>query len=186
MIFNLNPVKNLTTLLGPRTVFLYDLFTHKEINICGHIYHLFVKSIKKRNARLILPFPSLVMSLILRARVKTPSGLPIMQRGDPISEQTIIWSKAHIPGPSFGVSQIPRGEEAVEEGNTNEEIDRFTSVLEDTPQPFSQEQARAPQPPWSSTCKGWRVAFDASFTHQLLHESIHIPSRPDYCPLVSN
>ena len=77
MIFNLNPVKNLTTLLGPRTVFLYDLFTHKEINICGHIYHLFVKSIKKRNARLILPFPSLIMSFILRARVKTPSGLPM-------------------------------------------------------------------------------------------------------------
>ena len=80
MIFNLYPVKNLTTLSGPRTVFLYDLFTHKEIDICGHIYHLFVKSIKKSNARLILLFPSPVMSLILRARVKIPSGLPVMQR----------------------------------------------------------------------------------------------------------
>ena len=75
MIFNLYPVKNLMTLLAPRTIFLYDLFTHKEIDICGHIYHLFVKSIKKRSSRLTLPFPSLVMSLILRARVKIPSGL---------------------------------------------------------------------------------------------------------------
>ena len=67
MILNLYPMKNLTTLSTPMTIFLYDLFTHKEIGICDHIYHLFVKSIKKRNARLILPFPSLVMSLILRA-----------------------------------------------------------------------------------------------------------------------
>ena len=63
MIFNLYPMKNLTILSGPGTVFLYDLFTHKEIDICGHIYHLFVKKIKKRNARLILLFPSPVMSL---------------------------------------------------------------------------------------------------------------------------
>ena len=75
MVFNLYPVKNLTTLLGPRTIFLFDLFTHKEIDICGHIYHLFIKSITKRNSRLTLLFPSLVMSLILRARVKIPSGL---------------------------------------------------------------------------------------------------------------
>ena len=37
MIHNLYPVMNLTTLLAPRTIFLYDLFTHKEIDICGHI-----------------------------------------------------------------------------------------------------------------------------------------------------
>ena len=84
IIFNLYLVKNLTTLSAPKTIFLYDLFTHKEIDICGHIYHLFVKSIKKRSSRLTLPFPSLVMSLILRARVKIPSGLQVMQREDPI------------------------------------------------------------------------------------------------------
>ena len=133
MIFNLYSVKNLTTLSGPRTVFLHDLFTHKEINICGHIYHLFVKCIRKRKSRLTLPFLSLVMSLISRARVEIPSGLSIMQREEPISEQTIIRSKDHILEPSTGVSQIPRDEAKKEGGNTNEEIDRFTSIPEDTP-----------------------------------------------------
>ena len=33
MIHNLYPVTNLTTLSAPRTMFLYDLFTHKEIDI---------------------------------------------------------------------------------------------------------------------------------------------------------
>ena len=59
MIFNLYPMKNLTTFPGPRTIFLHDLFTHKEIDICGHIYHLFVKCVQK--------FPSLIMSLISKA-----------------------------------------------------------------------------------------------------------------------
>ena len=90
MIFNLYPVTNLMNLWSPKTVFLYDLFTHKEIDICGHIYHLFIKSIMKRSARLTLPFPSLVMFLISRAKVKIPSGLLVMQKEEPISEQTII------------------------------------------------------------------------------------------------
>ena len=34
MSHNLYPVTNLTTLLAERTKFLYDLFTHQEIDIC--------------------------------------------------------------------------------------------------------------------------------------------------------
>ena len=54
-----------------------------------------------------------------------------------MSEQTIIRSKAHIPGPSTGASQIPRDEAAEEGGNTDDGIERFTSITEDTPQPSS-------------------------------------------------
>jgi len=85
MIFNLYPMRNLTNLSAPRSLVLFDLFTHKEIDICNHIYHPFTKCITKRNSRLTLPFPSLVMSLIIRARVKIPSGLQVLQREDPIS-----------------------------------------------------------------------------------------------------
>ena len=48
MIHNLYPVTNLMTLSSPRTIFMYDLFTHKEIDICGHIFHLLKKSIEKK------------------------------------------------------------------------------------------------------------------------------------------
>ena len=84
------------------------------------------------------------MSLILKARVKIPSGLQVMQREHPINEQIIIRSKAHIPKPSVVVSQIPRDDVIEEGGDTNEEIEHFTSVLKDTTQPSSQAQARAP------------------------------------------
>ena len=121
MIFNLYSVKNLTNLLAPWAIFLLDLYTYKEIDICSHIYHLFTKCITKRNTRLILPFPSIIMALITWARVKTPSGLPMMPRDYPISAQIMTQSKAHIPGPSVGISQIPRDNVDEEEGGDMEE-----------------------------------------------------------------
>ena len=138
MIFNLYLVRNLTNLSAPRFIFLFDLFTHKEIDIYNHIYHLFTKCITKRNSRLTLPFPSLIMSLITRAKVKILSRLQVMQRDYPISAQTMTQSKAHIPRPSISVSQIPRDNVAKEGGDTEEEIEHFTSVPEDTAQPSSQ------------------------------------------------
>ena len=80
MLHNLYPVKNLTTLSRPRAVFLYDLFTHKEIDICGYIYYLFTKCITKRNSITVLPFPSLIMALITRTRLKFSSGLTMVTR----------------------------------------------------------------------------------------------------------
>ena len=85
---------------------------------------------------MILPFSSIVMALITRAMVKIPSGLPVMERDYPIG--------AHIPRPSVGVSQIPRENVAEEGGDTEEEIEHFTSTPKDTAQLSSQARARAP------------------------------------------
>ena len=73
-----------------------------------------------------------------------PSGLLVMPREESISGHTVNQSKAHIPGLEVGVAQIPRDEVADEGGNTKDEIDQFTHGPEDTPQPSSQAQARAP------------------------------------------
>ena len=84
MIHNLYLVTNLTTLFWPMTIFLYDLYRHKEFDICGHIYHLLTKSIIKRNTRTLMPFPTLIMGLIAKTRLKVPSGLTIVPRDYPI------------------------------------------------------------------------------------------------------
>ena len=129
MIHNLYPVMNLTTLFGPRTIFLYDLHTHKEIDICRHIYHLLTKSITKRNSRTIFPFLTLIMGLIAKTKLKIPSGLTMVQRDYPIGANTVTRSKAHVIGSRTGVSQIPRDDVEEEGGDTEEEIERFTSTL---------------------------------------------------------
>ena len=78
MIHNLYPVTNHTTLSAPRAIFLYDLFTHKEIDICGHIFHLLKKSIQKQNSKTVMPFPLLLMGLIAKTRLKFPNGLIVV------------------------------------------------------------------------------------------------------------
>ena len=111
MIHNLYPVTNLTTLSAPRTIFLYDLFTHKEIDICGHIFHLLTKSITKRNSRTIMPFPSLIMGLIAKARLKLSSRLTVEHRDYPIRAHTVTRSTSHIKGSKTSVFEIPRDRE---------------------------------------------------------------------------
>ena len=144
MIHNLYLVTNLTTLFAPRIIFLYDHFTHKEIEICGHIFHLLTKSIEKRNSWTIMPFPSLIMGLIAKTRLKLLSGLTVVQIDYPIGAHTVTWSIAHIKGSKIGVSQIPRDCVEEEGGDTKEEIERFTTALENSAQPSSHAPARGP------------------------------------------
>ena len=104
MIHNLYPVTNLTTLSAPRTIFLYNLFTHKEIDISGHIFHLLTKSITKRNSRTIMPFPTFIMGLIAKAKLELPSDLTIMPKDYPIGAHIVTRSTTHIRGSKIGVS----------------------------------------------------------------------------------
>ena len=138
MIHNLYLVMNMTSLSALRTIFLYDLYTHKEIDICGHIYHILTKSITRRNTRTIMPFPSFIMGLITKTRLKIPNGLTIVPRGYPIGANTVTRSRAHITEPKTFVSQIRRDDVEEEGGDIEEEIDRFTSALESSTQPSFQ------------------------------------------------
>ena len=137
MIQNLYPITNLMTLSTPRKIFLYDLFTHKEIDICGHIFHLLTKSIEKQNSRTIMPFPSLIMGLIAKAKLKLPSSLTIVHRDYPIGTHTVTRSTTHIKGSKTSVHMIPRDRVEEEGGDTEEEIDRFTSAPKTSAQPSS-------------------------------------------------
>ena len=108
MIHNLYLVTNLTTLSALWTRFLYDLFIHKEIDICGHIIHVLKKSIEKQNSRTVMPFPSLIMGLIVKTRFKIPSGLKVVQRDYPIGDHTVNRCTAHIKRSKIGVHTIPQ------------------------------------------------------------------------------
>ena len=107
MIHNLYPVTNLTTLSTGRTKFLYDLFTHQEIDICGHIFHLLKKSIEKKHSRTIMPFPSLIMGLFAKTNIKFLSGLIVVPRDYPIGAYVVTRSTTYIKGSKTGVHTIP-------------------------------------------------------------------------------
>ena len=76
--------------------------------------------------------------------MKLPSGLTVVQRDYLIGAYTVNRSTAHIKGSKTGVHTIPRDRVEDEGGDTEEEIDRFTSAPESSAQPSSSTPARGP------------------------------------------
>ena len=92
----------------------------------------------------LMPFPSLIMGLIAKTKLKIPSGLTVVPRDYPIGGHTLTRSTAHIRGSKTGVHTIPppRQVQQEEAEDTEEEIDRFTSA----PEPSAQPSSSAPPP----------------------------------------
>ena len=90
-----------------------------------------------------MPFPSLIMGLIVKTRLKLPSGLTV-ERDYPIGAHTVTRSTAHIKGSKTSVDTIPQDHVEDEGGDTEEEIERFTSATKPSAQPSSSAPARGP------------------------------------------
>lgn len=97
MIFNFYPIKNLTTLSQPRTLFLHILFKRKDIVICAQLYHLLTKRVWKRKSWMTLPLAGLITKIFLVHNVDLPSGWAPMKREDPISAMNMTRSRARLP-----------------------------------------------------------------------------------------
>ena len=91
-----------------------------------------------------MPFPSLIMGLIAKAKLKLPKGLTVVQRDYPIGAHTVNRSTAHIKGSKTGVHTIPWDRVEDERGDIEEEIDKFTFAPESSAQPSSSAPARGP------------------------------------------
>ena len=70
-----------------------------------------------------MPFPTLIMGLIAKERLKLPSGLIVVQRDYPNGAQTLTRSITHIKGSKTGVHTIPQDHVEDEGGDTEKEID---------------------------------------------------------------
>ena len=65
-----------------------------------------------------MPFPTLIMGLIAKTKLKISSGLTTVPRDYPIGTNTVTRSRAHITGPKTNVSQILRDNVEEEGGDT--------------------------------------------------------------------
>ena len=84
------------------------------------------------------------MGLIAKTRLKFPSGLTVVQWDYPIGAHTVTRSTTHVKGTKTSVSSIPQDRVEEEGGDTEEEIDRFTTALETSAWPSSSAPARGP------------------------------------------
>ena len=89
-----------------------------------------------------MPFPSLIMGLLAKTKIKFPSGHTVVPRDYPIGAHTVTRSTAHMKGSKTGVHTIPQDHVANKSEDTKEEIDRFTSATKPSTQPSSSAPTR--------------------------------------------
>ena len=97
MIFNLYPVRKLTTINNARAIFLMELKENTFIDISSHIFDTIVDE-TRTTSRAKLIFPSLLMRLFRLKGVEIPQDISLMPTLSAINKQTIIRIQVHLPG----------------------------------------------------------------------------------------
>ena len=72
MFHNLYPLSSTRYMNLGRALFLHDLISDEEINICGHIFHILHKTVLRTDSRACIPFCCLI-SRILKLKGVDPS-----------------------------------------------------------------------------------------------------------------
>ena len=64
MFHNLYPLSNIRYMNLRRALFLHDLITNEEIDICTHIFHILRKTVTRTDSRTYMPFCCLISRIL--------------------------------------------------------------------------------------------------------------------------
>ena len=97
MMFNLYPMKKMTTISNARAIFLMELRENTDIDISAHAYSIIANETRTTSrAKLILP--SLLMWLFQAKGVEIPQDISLMPTLPGINALTISRIKVHLSG----------------------------------------------------------------------------------------
>ena len=97
MMFNLYPVRKLTTINNARAIFLMELKENTFIDISSHIFDTIVDE-TRTTSRAKLIFPSLLMRLVRLKGVTIPQDISLMPTPSAINKLTITRIQVRLPG----------------------------------------------------------------------------------------
>ena len=97
MMFNLYPVRKLTTINNARAIFLMELKENTYIDISAHIFYTIVDE-TRTTCRSKLIFPSLLMRLFRLKGVEIPQDIKLMPTPSAINTLTITRIRVRLPG----------------------------------------------------------------------------------------
>ena len=97
MMFNLFPVRKLTTINNARAIFLMELKENTYIDISAHIFYTIVDE-TRTTSRAKLIFLNLLMRLFRLKGVEIPQDISLMPTPSAINALTIRRIRVHLPG----------------------------------------------------------------------------------------
>ena len=96
MLFNLYPVRKITTINNAKAIFLMELREKTYIDIGAHVFSIIVEE-TRTTSRLKLVLPSLIIKILHEKGVETPQDISLMSVPSTINSQTIIKSRIRLP-----------------------------------------------------------------------------------------
>ena len=96
MMFNLYPVKKMTTINNAKSIFLMELKENTYIDISAHIFYIFANE-TRTTTRAMLIFASLLMRLFKAKGVEIPQDISLMPTLSTINTLTITWIRVRLP-----------------------------------------------------------------------------------------
>ena len=97
MMFNLYPVKKMTSIYNVRGIFLMELKENTYIDISAHIFSIIADE-TRTTSRVKLIFPSLLMMLFRAKGVEIPQDISLMPTPLAINTLTITQIRVHFSG----------------------------------------------------------------------------------------
>ena len=95
MFHNLYPLSSTEYMNLARALFLHDLISDVEIDICAHIFHILRKTVVRTNSRICNPFCCLVSQILKLKGIYPSTDESSHPKPSPINLQTLNASISH-------------------------------------------------------------------------------------------
>ena len=131
MFHNLYPLSSIEHMNLGRALFLHDLITDEEIDICSHIFHILVKTAERTASRNCLPFCCLITKILKQKGVSTMEDEYPQSKQRPIKITTLNPIIGHSQKNVKQEGNVPQGDTSSSSHSYDEKLDNIMASKRD-------------------------------------------------------
>ena len=131
MFSNLYPLSSTGYMNLGQALFLHDLITNVEIDVCSHIFHIVVKTIDRTASRNCIPFCRLISRILKLKGVYPSEDERLYPRPSPITIRTLHASTSHTKKNPKQESHATQGSSSSTSHVYDEQLNNIMATLQE-------------------------------------------------------
>ena len=131
MFDNLYPLSSTRYMNLGQALFLYDLITDEEIDVCSHIFHILAKTANKATSRNCLPFCRLISKILKLKGIHPLADEHPYPQPSSINIRTLNASIGHTWKSTKHESHAPQGSSSSSSHTYDEKLDNIMTTLQE-------------------------------------------------------
>ena len=131
MFSNLYPLSSTDYMNLGRALFLHDLITDEEIDMCSHIFHILAKTVKQTTSRSCLSFCSLISKILKLKGVHPSEDEHLYTKPSPINIRTLHASMSYTKKSTKQEGHATQGSSSSTFHAYDEQLDNIMATLQE-------------------------------------------------------